>query len=192
MSDARLNARLNGASNALFVAAGVEDLDTHGLRQLWREAATAETDATAAEGRAPAAAAAEEAPAEPDVVVVDPARGGLSAEATTWLSRCGARRIVYVSCNVATQVRAVGAGFTTHMYSVHVRKKGAARGHPKRLASGLGPQGWGAPQLLCGQTHQSTPPTTPSLYQPPFPRHHNSLAHSVPPSFSFPRTPPGT
>ncbi|KAG2451425.1 hypothetical protein HYH02_004024 [Chlamydomonas schloesseri] len=105
VSDARLNARLNGVDNALFVTAGVEELDNFGVRQLWREAVAAETEAAAAEGRPAAAVAAEEAPADPDVVVVDPARGGLSVEATAWLSRCGARRIVYVSCNVATQAR---------------------------------------------------------------------------------------
>ncbi|MEW5307226.1 MAG: hypothetical protein WDW36_009634 [Sanguina aurantia] len=56
---------------------------------------------------------ASEAPAEArqshtavDVVVVDPARAGLSAAVVQFLrSGCGARRLVYVSCNVATMAR---------------------------------------------------------------------------------------
>ena len=39
---------------------------------------------------------------EPDVVVVDPPRAGLSGKAVRRLGRIGARRIVYVSCNPTT------------------------------------------------------------------------------------------
>ena len=39
---------------------------------------------------------------EPDVVVVDPPRAGLSNKAVRRLGRIGARRIVYVSCNPTT------------------------------------------------------------------------------------------
>ena len=39
------------------------------------------------------------------VVVVDPPRTGLSREVLTRLTRCQPRRIVYVSCDVATQAR---------------------------------------------------------------------------------------
>jgi 23S rRNA (uracil1939-C5)-methyltransferase len=39
---------------------------------------------------------------EPDVVVVDPPRAGLSGKALRRLGRLGAKRIVYVSCNPTT------------------------------------------------------------------------------------------
>lgn len=45
----------------------------------------------------------------PDVVVVDPARPGLSPLVIDYLRRCGARRVVYVSCNAATQARDIRA-----------------------------------------------------------------------------------
>ncbi len=41
----------------------------------------------------------------PDVVVVDPARPGLSPAVITYLRSCGCRRLVYVSCNASTQAR---------------------------------------------------------------------------------------
>ncbi len=41
----------------------------------------------------------------PNVVVVNPARAGLSEAVVDYLQRCGARRVVYVSCNPATQAR---------------------------------------------------------------------------------------
>lgn len=41
----------------------------------------------------------------PDVVVVDPARPGLSPAVVAYLRTCGARRLVYVSCNASTQAR---------------------------------------------------------------------------------------
>jgi len=39
---------------------------------------------------------------DPDVVVVDPPRAGLSGRAIRQLGRLGAKRIVYVSCNPTT------------------------------------------------------------------------------------------
>jgi tRNA/tmRNA/rRNA uracil-C5-methylase (TrmA/RlmC/RlmD family) len=36
---------------------------------------------------------------------VDPARAGLGAPVLEYLAGCGARRVVYVSCNPATQAR---------------------------------------------------------------------------------------
>lgn len=41
----------------------------------------------------------------PDVVVVDPARPGLSPAVISYLRACGCRRLVYVSCNASTQAR---------------------------------------------------------------------------------------
>ena len=37
--------------------------------------------------------------------IADPTREGLSTQLITWLRACGARRLVYVSCDVATQAR---------------------------------------------------------------------------------------
>eukprot|EP00878_Enallax_costatus_P023399 GHUV01024887.1.p1 GENE.GHUV01024887.1~~GHUV01024887.1.p1 ORF type:complete len:210 (+),score=24.18 GHUV01024887.1:462-1091(+) len=42
---------------------------------------------------------------KPDVVVVDPARGGLGRSVVNYLLNCGAKRLIYVSCNAATQAR---------------------------------------------------------------------------------------
>ena len=38
-------------------------------------------------------------------VIVDPPRGGLEPNVAPWLARCGARRILYVSCDPATLTR---------------------------------------------------------------------------------------
>ena len=45
----------------------------------------------------------------PDVVVVDPPRKGMNADAIEALARFNARRIVYVSCDPATLARDVAA-----------------------------------------------------------------------------------
>jgi tRNA/tmRNA/rRNA uracil-C5-methylase (TrmA/RlmC/RlmD family) len=45
------------------------------------------------------------APSGGDVVVVDPPRAGMSSEALQGLVRLDGRRIVYVSCDVATLAR---------------------------------------------------------------------------------------
>ena len=39
----------------------------------------------------------------PDVVIADPARAGMAHPLVAFLRRCGARRLVYVSCNPTTQ-----------------------------------------------------------------------------------------
>ena len=41
----------------------------------------------------------------PEVVVVDPARPGMSPAVIDYLRACGCRRLVYVSCNASTQAR---------------------------------------------------------------------------------------
>ncbi|KAL0053428.1 hypothetical protein WJX82_005653 [Trebouxia sp. C0006] len=75
--DARRNAEVNGISNATFV---------HG-------------DLTKV-----AAMMGKQYP-NPDVIVTDPARAGMSLEVIKYMQQSGARTIVYVSCNPATQAR---------------------------------------------------------------------------------------
>lgn len=41
----------------------------------------------------------------PDVVIVDPNRPGLDASLVEWIARSKVQRVVYVSCNPATQAR---------------------------------------------------------------------------------------
>ncbi|KXZ44570.1 hypothetical protein GPECTOR_65g188 [Gonium pectorale] len=108
-SDARRNASLNGIANATFLCADVDQLTR--LDELLQQhepfpsAAPSAAGGGAGDGGSAAAAAAAGGRFAPDVVVVDPARGGLSAAAAAFLAGCGARRVVYVSCNVATQAR---------------------------------------------------------------------------------------
>ncbi|GAB4817425.1 hypothetical protein N2152v2_004471 [Parachlorella kessleri] len=81
VADAKRNAARNGIDNARFL---LGDLEQPGAAELlW--------------GQVP----------QPDVVVVDPARPGLSPAVIAFLRQCGARRLVYVSCNPATQARDV-------------------------------------------------------------------------------------
>lgn len=84
VADAAANAALNGvpASQASFTAA---DLARGGL------------------------AAALRGPAAPRVVVLDPARAGLAPPLIAELRAASAQRLVYVSCNPATQARDVAA-----------------------------------------------------------------------------------
>ena len=79
VEDARDNARRNGIENAEFLCA----------------------DAGAA------ALELEKQGIRPDVVVVDPPRKGLSADAIEAMHRMNPRRIVYVSCDPATLARDV-------------------------------------------------------------------------------------
>lgn len=72
--DAEANAELNGIGNARFRHADAR----LGIRPLLEEAGN------------------------PDVVVVDPPRAGLSAKIVRRVLECGADRIVYVSCNPTT------------------------------------------------------------------------------------------
>ena len=74
VADAEENARRNGITNTRFVAADAR----LGIRPLVERA-----------GR-------------PDVVIVDPPRAGLSKKVVRRVIECGARRIVYVSCNPTT------------------------------------------------------------------------------------------
>ena len=49
---------------------------------------------------------------EPDLLIIDPPRPGLTKAAREIIARCGAKTILYVSCNASTQAR--DAGFFVH------------------------------------------------------------------------------
>ena len=74
VTDAERNAERNGIANAHFIAADAR----LGVRPLL------------------------ERTGNPDVVVVDPPRAGLSKKVVRRVLECEARRIVYVSCNPTT------------------------------------------------------------------------------------------
>ncbi|MGA9116525.1 MAG: 23S rRNA (uracil(1939)-C(5))-methyltransferase RlmD [Bacteroidota bacterium] len=78
VEDARGNARMNGVENCRFAAGDLKE---------WLS------------GPGPRTAG------PPDVVIVDPPRSGMHPKAAGMLAALGARRIVYVSCNPATQAR---------------------------------------------------------------------------------------
>lgn len=78
IADAKINAELNGISNCTFYAGDMKEILTSELIE--------------AEGR-------------PDVVITDPPRAGMHADVIERLREMAAQRIVYVSCNPATQAR---------------------------------------------------------------------------------------
>lgn len=87
VTDAKRNADRNGIANAGFLVGDVNKL----LPELGT--------------KVPA----------PTIAVVDPARPGLEAEAVAFLRGCGARRLVYVSCNPASQARDIKALCSTDL-----------------------------------------------------------------------------
>ncbi len=78
IEDAKANSALNGIGNTLFYAGDMKDILTE--------------EFIARHGR-------------PDVVITDPPRAGMHGDVIRALLSAGARRIVYVSCNPATQAR---------------------------------------------------------------------------------------
>jgi 23S rRNA (uracil1939-C5)-methyltransferase len=76
--DARVNAELNGITHAFFYSGDIRDVMTK--------------DFIDREGR-------------PDVLVTDPPRAGMHADVVDAIRYASPRRIVYVSCNPATQAR---------------------------------------------------------------------------------------
>jgi 23S rRNA (uracil1939-C5)-methyltransferase len=78
INDARKNSRINGISNTLFFAGDIRDILSD---QFFAE-----------NGR-------------PNVIITDPPRAGMHEDVVKSILKAGAERIVYVSCNPATQAR---------------------------------------------------------------------------------------
>lgn len=78
IADARINSEVNGIANTVFYAGDMK--------------AVLDDDFIAANGR-------------PDVVILDPPRAGVDEPVIEVILRAAPQRIVYVSCNPATQAR---------------------------------------------------------------------------------------
>jgi len=78
IEDAKFNSELNGIDNTIFYAGDMKDILT--------------ADFIASHGK-------------PDVVITDPPRAGMHADVVQRLLEMEAEKIVYVSCNAATQAR---------------------------------------------------------------------------------------
>ena len=78
IADAKVNSELNGIENTLFYAGDMKDILTD--------------DFIAQHGR-------------PDVIITDPPRAGMHPDVVKTILRAAPQRIVYVSCNPATQAR---------------------------------------------------------------------------------------
>lgn len=78
IDDAKINSEINGISNTAFFAGDMKDLLTEDFLQK---------------------------NGHPDVVITDPPRAGMDAKVVEMLLKAAPQRIVYVSCNPATQAR---------------------------------------------------------------------------------------
>ncbi|MBQ9356286.1 MAG: 23S rRNA (uracil(1939)-C(5))-methyltransferase RlmD [Prevotella sp.] len=78
IEDAKENSRINGIDNTLFFAGDMKDILT--------------ADFIARHGR-------------PDVIITDPPRAGMHPDVVKTIMQAAPQRIVYVSCNPATQAR---------------------------------------------------------------------------------------
>ncbi len=78
IDDARENAKLNGIDNAIFYAGDVKDILTDNFAQQH---------------------------GKPDVLITDPPRAGMHPKVVEMLLQLAAPKMVYVSCNPATQAR---------------------------------------------------------------------------------------
>ncbi len=78
VEDARVNAQINGITNTLFLAGDMKDILTQ--------------DFIRAHGR-------------PDVIITDPPRAGMHPDVINAILFAAPKRVVYVSCNPATQAR---------------------------------------------------------------------------------------
>ena len=93
IEDAKVNARENGIDNAEFFAGDMKDVLS--------------ADFIAAHG-------------QPDIVVLDPPRAGIHPDVARVLLDCAPQRMVYVSCNPATQARDL-AVFAPRYEILHVQ-----------------------------------------------------------------------
>lgn len=82
IEDARVNSQINGIDNTLFFAGDMKDILTEHF--------------IATHGR-------------PDIIITDPPRAGMHGEVVQTILRTRPKRIVYVSCNPATQARDLAA-----------------------------------------------------------------------------------
>jgi 23S rRNA (uracil1939-C5)-methyltransferase len=87
--DARINAEINGIENVRFIAGDMKDLFTPDFAEDY---------------------------GSPDVIITDPPRAGMHADVVETLIKLKPGRIVYVSCNPATQARDIG--MMVDMYEV--------------------------------------------------------------------------
>ena len=78
VEDARMNATENGISNVQFFAGDMKDVLTASFFELH---------------------------GAPDVIVADPPRAGMHPDVCARIAESGAKKVVYVSCNPATQAR---------------------------------------------------------------------------------------
>jgi 23S rRNA (uracil1939-C5)-methyltransferase len=78
IEDAKINSQVNGIENTLFFAGDMKDILTD--------------DFIAEHGR-------------PDVIITDPPRAGMHPDVVNTILNAAPERIVYVSCNPATQAR---------------------------------------------------------------------------------------
>lgn len=128
--DARHNAALNGITNAQFFCADLEKGVPDSVPALGSQAPNSTSSASLSaaesgsqgrrqvqrqEGQAQGQQQGQQAQGKqgewlrPDVVIVDPARAGLSPAVVQYLNCCStARRVVYISCNPATMARDLG------------------------------------------------------------------------------------
>ena len=102
VDDARTNARINGIDNVQFVCGNLSSAAT------LLDAAATSGPSSSNVSSGSIGTARPGAVAVADVVVADPARAGLSDAVIAFLENCGAARVVYVSCNAATQARDLG------------------------------------------------------------------------------------
>lgn len=82
IEDAKINSDINGIGNTLFYAGDMKDILNDNF--------------IADHGR-------------PDVIITDPPRAGMHADVISTILRAAPKRIVYVSCNPATQARDLAA-----------------------------------------------------------------------------------
>lgn len=82
IEDAKVNSQINGIENTLFFAGDMKDI--------------LDEDFIAEHGR-------------PDVIITDPPRAGMHPDVVDTILKAAPKRIVYVSCNPATQARDLAA-----------------------------------------------------------------------------------